>query len=159
MDNLIDPNESLKSTRRYQEDPSTLVDHAPGIFPPGLLILPVNDWRERWDEAVDAGICHASDGIVLSAEEEPWFIRPLLRSLPILAIRHDVELARRGYFQADHIREHLDWRRELRAVGQVTPEMFFQLRSAGFDSACLSNPQATAASAGLTLFTRGDLPE
>ncbi|MCP1644910.1 uncharacterized protein (DUF934 family) [Pseudomonas citronellolis] len=142
MDNLIDFNDSQASARRYQEDPWTLLNHIPAAFPPGLLILPPEAWHERWGEAVHAGICHASDGIALDAKADPWFLRPLLRSLPILAVRFDAELAGRGYYQAYQIRQHLGWRHELRAVGQVTADMFFQLRSAGFDSACLDDARA-----------------
>lgn len=98
------------------------------------LILPLTRWRERQSEAVLQGIEASRDGLCLSPDDDPVELQPWLAVLPLIAIDFPSFRDGRGYSQAYLLRTRLDWRGELRAVGDVLRDQLSHMRQCGFDS-------------------------
>ncbi|WP_137818849.1 DUF934 domain-containing protein [Pseudomonas sp. 2FG] len=116
------------------EDSWNLVREAEGELPTGLLILSLERWEARQDEAVLCGERFSLDGLLLSPDDEVERLKPWLGVLPLIAVDFPSFRDGRGYSQAYLLRTRLGWRGELRAVGDVLRDQLSHMRQCGFDA-------------------------
>ncbi len=89
-------------------------------------------------------------GVLLRSTDDPMLLAPHLAHLPLVAVLFERFSDGRGYSIARLLREALDYRGEVRAVGDVLRDQIFYLARCGFDAFVLRADQdATAAVAAL----------
>lgn len=98
------------------------------------LILPLAQWHERQSSDVLAGEVMSRDALLVRADDDPLALQPWLASLPLIAIDFPSFRDGRGYSQAYLLRTRLNWRGELRAVGDVLRDQLAHMRQCGFDA-------------------------
>lgn len=81
--------------------------------------------------AVDAWEAGAGQGLLLSVDAEP---EPRFAAAPVIAIEFPVFHDGRGLSLAVLLRTRIGFTGELRAVGDVHPELLYYLSRCGFDS-------------------------
>jgi len=83
-------------------------------------------------------------GVLLRATDDPRVLAPHLAELPLVAVLFDRFSDGRGYSIARLLREALDYRGEVRAVGDVLRDQIFYLARCGFDAFVLRADQDAA---------------
>jgi len=99
----------------------------------GGALLDLNAWRDQSGPAV-----------VLMPQDDPLLLRARLSELKLIAIEFPRATDGRGYSLARIIRERLNWRGELRAVGDVQIDQLSFLARCGFSSVALRADQDVA---------------
>jgi uncharacterized protein (DUF934 family) len=116
------------------DDPWQLLGDNPEQASQGPLILPLNVWLQRQDEAVLRGERLSLDAICLAPDDEVESLQPYLSVLPLIAIDFPSFRDGRGYSQAYLLRTRLSWQGELRAVGDVLRDQLSHMRQCGFNA-------------------------
>lgn len=76
-------------------------------------------------------------GVILHPDDDPWLLGEHLDRLALIAINFPVFTDGRGYSSARLVRERLNWRGELRAVGDIQRDQIPYLFRVGFDAFAL----------------------
>jgi uncharacterized protein (DUF934 family) len=126
-----------------EEDRWTLLQEATGpevltAVPGRSFIAPFQFWRAYRAELEDY---QGSVAIWLDSHENVNDIGPDLHSLPMIALNFPVFSDGRSYTNARELREHLGYRGEVRAIGDVLRDQLFYMARCGFDSFALRHDQ------------------
>lgn len=132
MNNLIRLIDGAPSI--VDNDPWQRVAEVTDAVSDGPLILPLNAWIARQDEATLRGERPSAEAICLAPDDEVESLQPYLTVLPLIAIDFPSFRDGRGYSQAYLLRTRLGWRGELRAVGDVLRDQLSHMRQCGFDA-------------------------
>ncbi|MGE8498682.1 MAG: DUF934 domain-containing protein [Pseudomonas sp.] len=127
-----------------ENDPWQRIDPVPETLPEGQLILPLNAWIARQDEATLRAERPSADGLCLAPDDEVEGLQPYLNVLPLIAIDFPSFRDGRGYSQAYLLRTRLGWRGELRAVGDVLRDQLSHMRQCGFDAFAVREDKSVA---------------
>jgi uncharacterized protein (DUF934 family) len=80
-------------------------------------------------------------GVILQPDDDPLLLGEHLDALALIAVNFPVFTDGRGYSSARLIRERLNWRGELRAVGDIQRDQISYLFRVGFDAFALKPGQ------------------
>lgn len=108
------------------------LDATAPIPPQGKIIVPLARWLEEKPallERVPRGV-----GVRLGPDHDPFALASDLPALALIAVEFPVFRDGRGYSIARILRQHLGFRGELRAVGDVLRDQVFYLRRVGFNA-------------------------
>jgi len=83
-------------------------------------------------------------GVSLQPDDDPLLLGRFLERLTLIAVNFPVFTDGRGYSSARLIRERLNWRGELRAVGDIQRDQIPYLLRVGFDAFALKPGQDAA---------------
>ncbi|AUH49960.1 hypothetical protein CXB49_03485 [Chromobacterium sp. ATCC 53434] len=95
------------------------------------VIVPLAAWLQdavRWQNRP------GRSGVLLSPDDDPALLEPHLAGLALIAIDFPAFTDGRGYSLARLLRERYDYAGELRAVGDVWPDLIRSLWLVGFDA-------------------------
>ena len=98
------------------------------------LIIPLSFWLEHRAIWLSSG---KKVAVCLSPEDEVESVLPEIDHFSLLAIYFPKFTEGRGYSQAVDLKQALQFKIELRAVGEIHPDQLFFLKRVGFDSVCL----------------------
>ena len=101
---------------------------------PEKLILPLKLWESMRPAEVSQGHEISLNGVWLAPDDNEKSIERWLHVLPIIALRFFSFRDGRAYTQAYAIKTRLNWRGELRAVGDVLRDQLSLMRQCGFNS-------------------------
>ena len=122
--------------------PGDVPDTAPAIVPLACWLAHRDSLRLR------GGI-----GVWLAPRDDPYTLAADVADLPLIAVDYPQFTDGRGYSIARLLREHLGFRGELRAIGDVQRDQLFALAECGFDAFSVRpDRDATAALAGLDAY-------
>jgi uncharacterized protein (DUF934 family) len=117
----------------------------PGIEREDTVLVSLEDWTNRQASGAAAQI-HC--GVLLPGATPPETLPPALFSVPLLAIEFPQFADGRGLSLAVLLRTRYGFRGELRACGDLLPDLLHYLVRCGFDSFLLPerfDPEAAAA--------------
>lgn len=103
----------------------------PVDVPAGRVIVPLGVWLERQPALAERS---GSVAVWLAGSDDPQALAPTLSSLSLIAVDFAKFTDGRGFSIAYLLRTRLDYRGELRAIGDVLPDQLFYMRRVGFDS-------------------------
>jgi uncharacterized protein (DUF934 family) len=112
-------------------DPWQRVEGDAPIPSEGPVLVELARFREEREALVDRG---APVGVLLRPDESPDEIAGDLETLDLVALSFPAFKDGRAYSSARILREHLGYRGELRAVGDVLLEQLHFMERAGFDA-------------------------
>lgn len=98
------------------------------------VILPLTQWNNANGE---------KQALWLDSDETPDMISRSIDSAAFIAINFPVFSDGRGYSYARILRQHMGYKGELRAIGDVLVDQLHYLRRCGFDSFALREDQDT----------------
>ena len=97
--------------------------------PEGKTIVPLKVWQAQ------AALRTRGDiGVWLASDERPEALKDDVASLPVIAVDFPKFADGRGYSIAYNLRARLDYRGELRAIGDVLRDQLFYMQRVGFDA-------------------------
>ena len=99
-------------------------------------LLTLTDWLER-----DAANADAPVGIVLMPTDDPLALAGRLDGSAVIAVEFAKFSDGRGYSNATLLRSRLDFKGEIRAVGDVLIDQIFAMARCGIDSFALRGDQ------------------
>ena len=112
-------------------------------------IVPLASWLAHRDPLRIRG----DIGVWLAPHEDPYALDADVAELPLIAVDFPQFTDGRGYSIARLLREHLRFRGELRAIGDVQRDQLFALAECGFDAFAISaHRDATTALAGFDAY-------
>ena len=107
-----------------------------------------------WLANRDALLARGDVGVWLAPTDDPAALSADLGTLPVIAVDFPQFTDGRGYSIGRILRDHLGFKGELRAVGDVLRDQLFALAECGFDAfAIRADRDAAAALAGLDDFS------
>jgi len=102
------------------------------------FLVPLQFWKlyrsELDDYAGEIAVWLDSDQLASDLGKE-------LHSLPVIALNFPVFSDGRSYSNARELREHFDYKGELRAIGDVLRDQIYYMASCGFDAFALRHDQ------------------
>lgn len=118
--------------------------------PEGRIIVPLAVWLAQRD-----GLAARADiGVWIGADERPELLKGELDKFAVVAVDFPKFTDGRGYSIAFNLRKRLDYKGELRAIGDVLRDQLFSMHRVGFD-AYATRPDRSIDDAlkGLTVFS------
>jgi uncharacterized protein (DUF934 family) len=141
------------------EDTWTTVPADAEVAPAPRLILAWSQWqqlRERWPEGMPVGVVFPNDGDLSQ-------LLPHLPRLSLVALPFPKWTDGRAYSLARTLRVRHRYAGELRAIGDVIPDMAAQLHRTGFDAVVLRTGESAEVAARMLNFIpefyQGDVQE
>jgi uncharacterized protein (DUF934 family) len=131
-----------------ESDPWTAVPPEQPVEPQPHLLLGWTQWcelRERWPDDLRAGVVFPNDADIKE-------LLPSLPHLALVALSFPKWTDGRAYSQARLLRTRHRYGGQLRAVGDVIPDMAAQLQRTGFDSAMLRAGESIAVARRMLTF-------
>jgi len=124
----------------------TAADSVLGADTGAQVIVPLAMWMAEKDSLTASD---KSIGVWLDSEDDPYELGDEAANLPLIALDFPVFRDGRPFSTAAILRERLDFKGELRAVGDVHRDQLFYMQRCGFDSFELAEGEdvATALSA------------
>ena len=99
-------------------------------IPAGKVIVPLKVWQSQ-----RALIGARSDlGVWLASDERPEDLQDDVGALPVIAVDFPKFADGRGYSIAYNLRARLDYKGELRAIGDVLRDQLFYMQRVGFNA-------------------------
>ena len=95
---------------------------------PILVSLPV------WQAHREVLRARGDAGVWLAPADDPYALQDDVASLPVIAVDFPAFTDGRGYSTARLLRERLDYRGELRAIGDIQRDQLYYLSQVGFDA-------------------------
>lgn len=95
------------------------------------LIIPAQCWLDNKQALIQSG---KDISIWLDTDEKPDMIVEDIHSFPLIALNFPVFTDGRAYSSAVVIRQHFNYRGELRAIGDILRDQLFYMKRCGFDS-------------------------
>jgi uncharacterized protein (DUF934 family) len=123
--------------------------------PAAPLIVTLDQWRLESDTWLARG---SPLGVVLSPEHHVEQLAPDLAHFALIAAHFPGPGEGRGYTQARQLRDHLNFKGELRAMGYVRRDQLFFMARCGFNSFELPETDIEDAYSALTTFTAAYQP-
>jgi uncharacterized protein (DUF934 family) len=123
--------------------------------PSAPLIVTLDQWRLEPDTWLARG---SRLGILLSPEHRVEQLAPDLPHFELIAAQFPGPSEGRGYTQARQLRDHWNFKGELRAMGYVRRDQLFFMARCGFNSFELSDTDIEEASSAFTTFTAAYQP-
>ncbi|MCL7944565.1 DUF934 domain-containing protein [Marinobacter sp. ATCH36] len=121
-------------------------------IPEQPALIPADLWlagKEHFEGRDDIGVW-------LDSHEEPEMLTGVVNELPVIAVNFPKFSDGRGYSIARILRERLNYRNELRAVGDVLLDQLQFMKRCGFDTYVLrADKDITKAARCLNFFTQG----
>ncbi len=115
------------------------------VIPGKNLIVPMQFWRDYQSELQD----YAGEiAIWLDSSQNVNDIGPGLHELPLVALNFPVFSDGRSYTNARELREHLGFKGEVRAIGDVLRDQIFYMSRCGFDAFEIRHDQDAEACIG-----------
>lgn len=115
-------------------------------------LIPADLWlagKEHFEDRDDIGVW-------LDSHDEPEMLAGVVNELPVIAVNFPKFSDGRGYSIARLLRERLNYRNELRAVGDVLLDQLQFMKRCGFDSYVLrADKDINKAARCLNFFTQG----
>ena len=123
----------LIKNREIIEDTWTLIEEceSPDALPQGNIIVTLPIWQKHANTLKQR---KTPLGVLLASDEEPESIKDDLSELALVAINFPKFADGRGYSSAYELRSHLNFKGEIRAVGDVLRDQIFQMERCGFNS-------------------------
>ena len=107
------------------------------------LLVPVKYWQEHQTEFLAESARNKTLGVWFASDEEPENVADYINTWSCIGIHFPTFMDGRGFTLARFIREHYDFKGELRAFGHIIPDQLFFLSRCGFDTFLLdSTPEA-----------------
>jgi uncharacterized protein (DUF934 family) len=151
MPNEIEPRELIKGGELVENTWQLLRDIPESGLPAGQVIVPVNYWLEHRDS-----LCTRGDVAVwLGSDQPPTLIADDVATLPLVAIDFPVFSDGRGFSYGRTLREHFEFKGEIRAIGEFIRDQLQYLSRCGFDAYALTTSDPRAALASLRDFSDG----
>src|ERR1700678_4368322 len=97
--------------------------------PAGKIIVPLKVWQAQAVLRTRGDI-----GVWLASDERPEALKDDVAGLPVIAVDFPKFADGRGYSIAYNLRARLDYRGELRAIGDVLRDQLFYMQRVGFDA-------------------------
>ena len=98
--------------------------------PSGKIIVPLTVWQAQRD-----GLLRRADlGVWLASDQRAEDLQNDLEEFSLIAVDFPRFADGRGYSIAYHLRARLNYRGELRAIGDVLRDQLFYMQRVGFDS-------------------------
>lgn len=120
--------------------------------PQPYSLIPADLWlagKEHFEDRDDIGVW-------LDSHEEPEMLAGVVNELPVIAVNFPKFSDGRGYSIARLLRERLNYRNELRAVGDVLLDQLQFMKRCGFDTYVLrADKDINKAARCLNFFTQG----
>ena len=141
----------LIKNRAVVDDRWTLVRETADLadLPAGPQIVPLAFWLAHRDALIRRG----EVGVWLAPTDDPEALVADVGALPVIAVDFPQFTDGRGYSIARILRDHLQFKGELRAIGDVLRDQLFALAECGFDAFVIrADRDAEAALAGLDDF-------
>jgi uncharacterized protein (DUF934 family) len=115
-------------------------------LPVGKIIVPLDYWLDQRQTLLRRG----DIGVWLSADQPPAALTADLSNLPVVAIDFPLFTDGRGFSYGRTLREHFDYKGEVRAIGQFIRDQLFYLNRCGFDAFAIetADPEKALASFG-----------
>lgn len=130
---------------RPADGESLAVPDQPALIPADLWLA----GKEHFEHRDDIGVW-------LDSHEEPEMLAGVVNELPVIAVNFPKFSDGRGYSIARLLRERLNYRNELRAVGDVLLDQLQFMKRCGFDTYVLrADKDITKAARCLNFFTQG----
>lgn len=130
---------------RPAEGESLDVPRQPALIPAELWLA----GKEHFEGRDDIGVW-------LDSHEEPEMLAGVVNELPVIAVNFPKFSDGRGYSIARLLRERLNYRNELRAVGDVLLDQLQFMKRCGFDTYALrADKDINKAARCLNFFTQG----
>jgi uncharacterized protein (DUF934 family) len=109
-----------------------LEDLSPDSCPltPDSIIVPLSVWQAQYATLSQRG----NVGVWLASSERAESLKADIPHLPIIAIDFPKFSDGRGYSIAYHLRARLNYRGELRAIGDVLRDQLFYMQRVGFNA-------------------------
>jgi uncharacterized protein (DUF934 family) len=121
-------------------------------IPEQPALIPADLWlagKEHFEDRDDIGVW-------LDSHEEPEILAGVVNELPVIAVNFPKFSDGRGYSIARLLRERLNYRHELRAVGDVLLDQLQFMKRCGFDTYVLrADKDINKAARCLNFFTQG----
>ncbi|MDF0750360.1 DUF934 domain-containing protein [Marinobacter sp. 71-i] len=121
-------------------------------IPDQPALIPADLWlagKEHFDDRDDIGVW-------LDSHEEPEILAGVVNELPVIAVNFPKFSDGRGYSIARLLRERLNYRHELRAVGDVLLDQLQFMKRCGFNTYVLrADKDINKAARCLNFFTQG----
>jgi uncharacterized protein (DUF934 family) len=115
-------------------------------------LIPADLWlagKEHFEDRDDIGVW-------LDSHDEPEILAGVVNELPVIAVNFPKFSDGRGYSIARLLRERLNYRHELRAVGDVLLDQLQFMKRCGFDAYVLrADKDINKAARCLNFFTQG----
>lgn len=99
-------------------------------LPSGHIIVPLELWLQNKTELQQ----RETIGVWLDSDQPPRLLEGDIEDLDVIAINFPVFSDGRGYSYARELREHYNYKGEIRAIGDVLPDQLFYLQRCGFDA-------------------------
>ena len=99
--------------------------------------------RLRAEQATLAGR-NAALGVRVPSDTNPQSLADILDRVDVIAVEFPKFRDGRGFTIARHLREHLGYKGEIRAVGHVLPDQYDFLTRTGFSTVAVSDPSRVA---------------
>jgi len=108
-------------------------------LPAGEVIVPAQYWLEHRAELLSRG----NIGLWLAGDQSPAMIAEDLHKLAVVAVDFPLFTDGRGFSYGRMLREHFDYKGEVRAIGQFIRDQLYYLSRCGFDAFALetSDPE------------------
>jgi len=100
------------------------------VVPAGKVIVPLKVWLAQ-REILQA---RAEIGVWLNSDERPEMLQGEVEKFAVIAVNFPRFADGRGYSIAYNLRARLDYRGELRAIGDVLRDQLFYMQRVGFDA-------------------------
>lgn len=104
-------------------------------LPLGQVIVPLALWRAN-KSALQA---RGQVAVWLDSADDANELKDDLSALPLIAINFPTFMDGRGYSSARVLREHLGYKGEIRAIGDVLRDQLFFMKRCGFDAFVMRN--------------------
>lgn len=144
---------NLDESRNFVPDANDAPDRSLPADEPGWIV-PLSTWHAQTD-ALERRTHPVA--ILIAPGDDPWTLRNESEgaignlAVAFIAIDFPAFTDGRGYSHAQVLRQHLNYRGELRAVGDVLIDTVFYMARCGFDSFAVKaghDPQAALAALG-----------
>ncbi|MGI9284055.1 MAG: DUF934 domain-containing protein [Pseudomonadales bacterium] len=121
-------------------------------LPSGNVIVPLELWLQNRSELQQRD---AAIGVWLDSDQPPRLLEGDIEALDLIAINFPLFSDGRGYTYARELREHYNYKGEIRAIGDVLRDQLFYLDRCGFDAFLLRSDKDAA----LAVASFGDFSE
>lgn len=118
-------------------------------LPDGKIIVPASYWLEHRDALRARG----DVAVWLASDQTPALIGDDLDVLPLVAIDFPVFSDGRGFSYGRTLREHYQFKGEVRAIGEFIRDQLYYLSRCGFDAYALTTSDPEAALGSLRDFS------
>ncbi|WP_257296268.1 DUF934 domain-containing protein [Endozoicomonas sp. YOMI1] len=130
----------LFKDQQISNDDFQILQQDPGepVLPEGNVLLPVSSI----DYAITANGLHKGQvGIWFDSSDEPETVANVLNQFEVIAVNFPKFMDGRGYSLARLLRERLDYRGDIRAIGDILVDQLYYLKRCGFSSFRLREDQ------------------